>query len=144
VSRAADELGADVVAPEAIYDAPAEIFAPCALGAILDDATVPRLRAAIVAGSANNQLARPEHGRALAARGILYAPDYVINAGGIVNIAHEGRHYDRDAAFRHVARIAETLAAVFDAARRRDIPPSEMADAMAEQRMASAAPLRAA
>jgi leucine dehydrogenase len=144
VRRAARVFGADAVAPNAIYDAPADIFAPCALGAVLDGDTVRRLKAAIVAGSANNQLARPEHGKALAARGILYAPDYVINAGGIINIAHEGAGYDRERAFAHVARIGETLREVFGRAEAERIPTSEAADRLALARLAVDPPRKAA
>jgi leucine dehydrogenase len=143
VRRAEHVLGADAVVPAAIYDVPCDIFAPCALGAILNEQTVRRLRAAIVAGSANNQLARSEHGRALAARDILYAPDYVINAGGIINIAHEGRGYDRERAFAQVARIHDTLHEVFAYAESKGVPTNVAADLLAEQRLA-AVPRKAA
>ncbi len=85
----ADELGAAVVASDAIMATPCDVFSPNALGAILDEAGIAALHCAVVAGGANNQLARAEHGAALAARGILYAPDYVINAGGIISVATE-------------------------------------------------------
>jgi len=85
----AGELGGETVAADAIMDIECDVFSPCALGAILDDAGIARLRAPIVAGGANNQLARPQHGPKLAARGILYAPDYVINGGGIIAVALE-------------------------------------------------------
>jgi leucine dehydrogenase len=144
VHRAVAELGAEAVAPEAIFTAPADVFAPCALGAVLDDATVPLLGAPVVAGSANNQLARPEHGAALARRGILYAPDYVINAGGIINIAHEGPGYERERAMAHVARIHDTLAELFGYADAERLPTSEAADRLAEARLRAAAPRKAA
>lgn len=89
VARLAEELGAEAVAADTIMDVPCDVFSPNALGAILDDAGIARLRAPIVAGGANNQLARAEHGPKLAARGILYAPDYVINAGGIIAVTLE-------------------------------------------------------
>ncbi|HYP53012.1 MAG TPA: Glu/Leu/Phe/Val dehydrogenase dimerization domain-containing protein, partial [Pyrinomonadaceae bacterium] len=85
VARVVEECDAEAVAPEEIYDAPADIFAPCALGAVINDETLPRLRAEIVAGAANNQLREARHGDALHERGVLYAPDYVANAGGIIN-----------------------------------------------------------
>jgi leucine dehydrogenase len=135
VRRAEATFGADAVSPEAIFDAAADVFAPCALGAIVDDDTVRRLRVAAVAGSANNQLARPEHGRILAERGILYAPDYVINAGGIINIAYERPAYDRERAFAHVARIAQTLDEVFTRAEAERLPPSDAADRIAADRV---------
>jgi leucine dehydrogenase len=138
VRRIVEEFGATAVAPEAVYDQNVDVFAPCALGAVLNDDTVPRLKASIVAGAANNQLARPEHGRALAARDILYAPDYVINAGGIIHIAHEGPSYDRAAAFRHVARIYDTLLAVFARADQEKVATSDAADRIAAQRIAAA------
>jgi leucine dehydrogenase len=137
-ARAAEveaEFGAKVVAPERIVDEPAEVFAPCALGAVINDATVARLKTAIVAGAANNQLDRPDHGRALAARSILYAPDYVINAGGIINIAHEGPNYDRQTAFRHVARIRETLLGIFSRAETEGLTPEESANRIARERL---------
>jgi leucine dehydrogenase len=135
VERAVRELGARGVAPEAIYDAEAEIFAPCALGAVINDRTLPRLKVAIVAGSANNQLAEARHGVDLAKAGILYAPDYAINAGGVINISHEGRGYDKDTAFRHVARIHDTLREIFRRAEADRIPTAQAADALALERL---------
>jgi leucine dehydrogenase len=138
IGRAVRDFGAAAAAPEAIFDAPAQVFAPCALGGALDADTVPRLRAVVVAGSANNQLATPEDAARLSARGILYAPDYVINAGGIINIAHERRGYDRGRAFAHVARIHDTLAALFARAEAEGVTPAEAADRIAEERIAGA------
>ncbi len=134
------ELGATVVPPDAVLDVAADVFAPCALGGIIDDETVARLRVAVVAGSANNQLAESRHGAALAARGILYAPDYVINAGGVINVAHEplgrpGRRYDRERAFAQVAAIGPTLAAIFERAAREGLPTDVVADHIAEERL---------
>ncbi len=131
------EFAAEAVAPEAIYDIPAEIFAPCALGAVINDDTLPRLRTSIVAGSANNQLAEARHGGALAKRNILYAPDYVINAGGVINISHEGAGYSKDEAVKHVARIHATLSEIFRRADAESIPTSEAADALALERLNS-------
>ena len=142
-ARAAASFGAAIVAPGAIYDVAADLFAPCALGAVVNDATIGRLKVAIVAGSANNQLAEDRHGAELAARGILYAPDYVINAGGLINVAHEplGRPdhpaYDREAAFAAVTRIGRTLAAIFERADREGLPTSQVADHIAEERLRS-------
>ncbi|MDA1097995.1 MAG: amino acid dehydrogenase [Proteobacteria bacterium] len=134
---ARDSLGAEVVDEDAIYDVAADVFAPNAMGAILNDQTIPRLRVCAVAGSANNQLAEDRHGAALAERGILYAPDYVINAGGIINISHEGPAYDRDAALAHCARIHDTLAEIFRRAKRESRPTNEIADQLAEERIAT-------
>jgi leucine dehydrogenase len=143
VERAVDELGASPASPETIHDAEAELFAPCALGAVVNDTTIPRLKVRIVAGSANNQLAEDRHGAALAERGILYAPDYVINAGGLINIAHEdrdgaGNGYDADAAMTHVASIRETLAEIFARADREGLPTNLVADRLAMERLRAA------
>ena len=134
-ARAADELGASVVAPADIYDQEAEIFAPCALGAVLDDDSVGRLKASVVAGAANNQLAEDRHGVALAERGILYAPDYVINAGGAINASRELIGYDRDDAYAAIEGIPATLLEIFARAEREDVPTSVAADRVAEQRI---------
>jgi len=135
VARARAEFSAAAVDPGDIIDVQSDVFAPCALGAVIDDQTIPRLRARIVAGSANNQLAEPRHGAALASRGVLYAPDYVINAGGVINISHEGPGYDEGQAFAHVARIYNTLAEIFDASERQHVPTSEAADRLARARL---------
>ncbi len=140
---ARDSLGAEVVGVDAIYDVAADIFAPNAMGAILNDQTISRLRVRAVAGSANNQLAEDRHGAALAERGILYAPDYVINAGGIINISHEGRAYDRDAALAHCARIHDTLAGIFRRAELESRPTNEVADQLAEEQIADRAAAQA-
>ncbi|MEQ9640839.1 MAG: Glu/Leu/Phe/Val dehydrogenase dimerization domain-containing protein [Alphaproteobacteria bacterium] len=138
LAAAKAELGASVVDPEAIYDVEADVFAPNALGAVLNDDTIARLKVAVVAGSANNQLAEDRHGAVLHRRGILYAPDYVINAGGIINISYEGPRYSQDAAFAHCARIHDTLAELFARAGQADLPTNEMADRLAEERLAHA------
>jgi len=118
-----------------IYDAPVDIFAPCALGAVINDETVPRLKAKIVAGSANNQLAEHRHGDELKARNILYAPDYAINAGGVINISYEyGGAYDREAAYRHIGGLGATLSAIFKRSRRLDISTNAAANHIAEDR----------
>ena len=134
VRRAVERFGATAVKPDAIYGIEADVFAPCALGAVINDDTVPRLKARIVAGSANNQLADDRHGAALMRRGILYAPDYVINAGGIINIAHEGPDYCQADALAHVARIRGTLTEIFARADAEDIATNVAADRVAEER----------
>lgn len=135
--RVAAELGAAVVPPDAIYDVACDVFAPCALGAIINDDTIPRLACRIVAGSANNQLKEPRHGDALRARHILYAPDFVINGGGVVNVADElhpdGYHPDR--AYQRVAQIGQQVAEVIRIAEREDIPTYEAADRLALARL---------
>jgi leucine dehydrogenase len=126
---AADACGGRSVPAQAILTEAADILAPCALGAVLDDDTIPGLRVQAICGAANNQLAEARHGRALAARGILYAPDYVANAGGIINVAHEVRgSYDPAAVNAHVARIPGTLDAIFIEATRSGDTPDAVAD----------------
>jgi leucine dehydrogenase len=136
VARVVEEFGATAVAPEAIYDVEADVFSPCALGAVINDDTLPRLAVSIVAGAANNQLAEDRHGAELARRGILYAPDYVINAGGVINISHEQMPggYDRERAFQHVARIHDTLMLVMERAERDGVPTNTAADRIARER----------
>ena len=118
-----------------------DVLAPCALGGVINDDTIPRLACQIVAGAANNQLLEDRHGAALHARGILYAPDYVINAGGLINIAQELEPggYDRARALARVEAIGATLAEVFERAARDGMPTHEVADRLARERIAPAA-----
>ena len=132
--QAGKELGATVVAPDEIFGLDVDVFAPCALGAILNDTTIPQLKASIVAGAANNQLAEARHGLELMKRGILYAPDYVINAGGIIDVYHERIGFDRSALLKHIEGIHDNLMEVFERAREEERPTGEVADAIAEER----------
>lgn len=132
--RAEQELGATAVSLDAIYDADVDVYAPCALGATLNEATIPRLKASIIAGSANNQLATSADGDRLAQRGILYAPDYVINAGGVIHIYHEGPDYNHDRAFAHVAGIGDVLGEIYALAETDGLPTYIAADRLAEQK----------
>jgi leucine dehydrogenase len=132
--QAGKELGATVVAPEEIFALDVDVFAPCALGAVLNDTTIPQLKAKIVAGAANNQLAEARHGVELMKRGILYAPDYVINAGGIIDVYHERIGFDRSALLKHIEGIHDNLMEVFERARKEERPTGEVADAIAEER----------
>ncbi len=143
---AARRFDARVVGAEEILEVPCEVFAPCALGAVIDDRSLPRLRCAVVAGSANNQLAAPRHGDGLHQRRILYAPDYVINAGGVINIAEELHPdgYRRERALQRLEVIGERLSEVFTRAERRDEPSHRVADAMAGEIVANARRARAA
>ncbi|MFA5939353.1 MAG: Glu/Leu/Phe/Val dehydrogenase dimerization domain-containing protein [Sinimarinibacterium sp.] len=134
VERCVKEFGARPVAMDQIIALDVDVFAPCALGAILDDASIPMIRARVVAGAANNQLARPQHDRALMERGILYAPDYCINAGGIIDIFYEGPNYDWATVETHLRRIGTTLAEIFERGRTEGRPTGEIADRMAEER----------
>lgn len=138
VARVVDEFGADPVDPDAIYDVECEVFAPCALGAIINDNTLRRLACRVVAGAANNQLAEDRHGDALDARGILYAPDYVINAGGLINVYGEIVGYGIDTAKEKAAGIYHTLLSIYDIARDEGIPTYRAADRLAQQRIQAA------
>lgn len=130
--RVAAELEATYVAPAEIYDARADIFAPCALGGVLNDETIPRLACEIVAGAANNQLLEARHADALAARGILYAPDYVANAGGVINGTIELLGWEPERARRKVQAIYNTLLEIFAAAEANRMTPARAADKLAE------------
>ncbi len=132
--RATDEFGAAVVATENIFALDVDVFAPCAMGAVLNDETIPQLKVSVVAGAANNQLAEARHGAELARRNILYAPDYVVNAGGIIDIYHERIGFDRAALIRHIDGIYDNLMEIFARARAEGRPTGEVADAIAEER----------
>jgi leucine dehydrogenase len=137
-SRARDvaaKTGAEVVAPEEILEIECDLLSPCALGGVLDEVTVARLRCRAVCGAANNQLRDDAIDGLLAARGVLYAPDFVANAGGIINIAEEFTGYSRERALASVARIEQTMARVFDLARESEVPPGAAAVAMAQERL---------
>lgn len=116
---------------------PCDVYAPCARGATLNDETIPRLACKVIAGCANNQLADVRHGKMLKDRGILYAPDYVINAGGIINVAVEllAAGYDEAAAMERIEGIRKSLAQVYEIARTEDVPTHEAADLLAERRL---------
>ncbi len=142
VKRVVDELGATAVSPEAIYDVKAEIFAPCALGGIINDDTLPRLKVEIIAGGANNQLGEERHGVELEKRGMLYAPDYVINGGGVINVYGELQGWTMERAKRKAQEIYDTMLRVFAIASRDKIPTYEAADRLAEERLKSVAALK--
>jgi leucine dehydrogenase len=128
--------GARIVAPAEIHSSPAEIYAPCALGGVLNDITIPQINAKIVAGSANNQLAEEtRHSELLAETGILYCPDYVINAGGLINVYHEMIGYDEYEEKAHLGEIAGTLKKIFDSAQSGGITPYLAAHAIGNERI---------
>lgn len=137
VERAVKEFAATSVKPDEIYDVDCDIFSPCALGGIINDETIPRLKAKVIAGSANNQLEKEEHGRILHEKGILYAPDYVINAGGVINVAEELAGYNRQRALNKVKSIYNILETVFEISRQKNIPTSIAANELAEKRIKS-------
>jgi leucine dehydrogenase len=136
--RAASEFGARIVEPEAIYNVDCDIFAPCALGGVLTEETVPRLRCGIVAGGANNQLADPGVGEQLRRAGILYAPDYVINAGGLINLSFELTMYDPEAARVRVKGIFDTMTGIITTAKQDGVSTADAADRMALARLDAA------
>lgn len=138
-ARAAADFDAGVTSAEAVHREPADVFAPCAMGGVLHDTSIAELAAQVVAGSANNQLAEDRHGEALKDRGILYAPDYVINAGGLIDIAHEGPDYSRDRVLAQVGRIGDTLAEIFRTAEAEGVATGRVADRMARERLDRAA-----
>jgi leucine dehydrogenase len=133
--RVVDEFGATVVDADEIYSVDAQVFAPCALGAIVNDDTIPQFRFEIIAGAANNQLAQERHGDLLHKRGILYAPDYVINAGGLINVYGELNDWTSDQARRKAGEIFDTLTQIFELAKQEGIPTHEAADRVAERRI---------
>jgi leucine dehydrogenase len=137
VRRAAEAFDAKIASPDTIVGAECDVLSPNALGAILNDTTLPQLKARVVAGGANNQLARDAHGAMLAERGILYAPDYVINGGGIIRVAAQIYDWSDEDAERRVRAIADTLSVIFKRADAERLPTSVIADRMAEERIAA-------
>jgi leucine dehydrogenase len=142
VKRVVEECGATAVGSADIYDVRADVFAPCALGAVINDATVNRLAVEIVAGAANNQLAEDRHGDLLEQRQITYAPDYVINGGGLINVNAELHAWAPERARSKAGEIYDTLLRVFEIAREEGIPSFQAADRLAEQRIAGIAQVR--
>ncbi len=142
VKRVVEETGAAAVGTNEIYDVRVDVFAPCALGAVLNDETIPRLQVEIVAGGANNQLAEDRHGDLLEARHITYAPDYVINGGGLINVNAELHGWAPERARSKAGEIYDTILRVFEIAREEGIPSYRAADRLAEQRIAAIAKVR--
>jgi leucine dehydrogenase len=136
--RLAEQLGARWIAPERAADADVEVLSPCALGGFLNEDTVPRLRCRVVAGAANNQLEDERIADLLSARGILWAPDFVANAGGIINIAEELDEYDAATARRRIRGIADTLREIFDNAESIGATPLTAAMELARRRLTAA------
>jgi leucine dehydrogenase len=142
LGRVVNQFGAIPISPENIYKVECDIFAPCALGGILNDNSIKKLRCKIIAGSANNQLEDERHGFALYKKGILYAPDYVINAGGLINVADELEGYNRQRALKTASKIYDNVARVLAISKRDKIPTHEAADRMAEERIRMVKELR--
>jgi len=141
VQRAVEEYGAEAVKCDEIYDTPVDVFSPCALEGAINADTLPRLKAKIICGTANNQMSHAT-GVEAARRGILYAPDYVVNAGGVMNVSLEIDGYNRERAMRLMRSIYHTLDKVFDLAEKEDIAPQFAADRMAEARISSIGKLK--
>lgn len=139
VEEARQRLKIEVAEPEAIYDVPCDIFAPCAMGAVLNDRTIPRLACRIVAGSANNQLEDISHAEALHERRIVYAVDYVINSGGLINVASELGGYDEAKARAKTAQIYQTMKRMLEIARTEGISTQRATQRMARDLLESVA-----
>jgi leucine dehydrogenase len=139
----ARRTGATVAAPSDIHAAACDVFAPCALGASLSARTIPALRCAAVVGSANNQLASEQDAQRITDAGVLYAPDYVVNAGGVINIAHERGGYDRIRAEERIRGIHQTVLEVLDLAEVEGVTTAAAADLLAERRIEAARAERA-
>ena len=137
VDRAVSEYGAEAVKPDEIHEVNADLFAPCALEGAISLDVLPRLKARIICGTANNQLANPEVGDELHARGILYAPDYAVNAGGVMNVSLEIDGYNRERAMRLIRSIYHNLGRIFALSQRENIAPQRAADRIAEARIQS-------
>lgn len=139
-AEVAERLGADVIDPSAVADAACDVLAPCAMGALVDDTTLPRLRCRIIAGGANNVLAEPGHAAALAARGIMYAPDFCVNAGGLIFLEEQLLGHERARAEQRVRQVGDRVAEVIAEARRTNATTTDAAVELARARLRTTAP----
>lgn len=139
VNKAVEELGATAVGLDEIYDVDCDIFAPCAMGAIINDETIERLKCKVVAGSANNQLAEERHGDLLEEKGIIYVPDFVINSGGVINVFEELKGYNADRALARASAIYDSVTRIFEIAKEENISNELAAEKLAEERIAAMA-----
>ena len=142
VQRAVDDYGAEAVSADDIYDVDADIYSPCALGGTVNEQTLERLKCKIICGAANNQLSTNEIGDEVQKRGILYAPDYAVNAGGLMNVSLEIDGYNRERAMRMLRTIYFNLGRIFEISKRDNIPTYMAADRMAEERINAIGKLR--
>lgn len=137
------QIKGEFVHPDKIYDVDADIFCPCALGAIVNDETIPRMKFKIIAGGANNQLAdENKHGRILMEKGIIYAPDYAINAGGLINVANELEGYHPERAMKQAGQIYDTIRTILSIAKEHKIPTHEASNKLAEERIKTIGKIR--
>jgi len=135
VDRAVQDYGAEAVGLDEIYDVNADVYSPCALGGTINEQTLPRLKAKVICGAANNQLANNAIGDEVEKRGILYAPDYAVNAGGVMNVALELDGYNRERAMRMMRTIYHNLGRIYEISERDGIPTYKAADRLAEERI---------
>ncbi len=142
IDKAVNEYGAEAVGLDEIYDVPADVYSPCALGGTINEQTLERLKAKVICGSANNQLASDAMGEEVQKRGILYAPDYAVNAGGVMNVSLEIDGYNRERAMRMMRTIYHNLTRIFEIADRDGIPTYKAADRLGEERIASIGKLK--
>ena len=142
VKRAVDEFGCEAVGLDEIYDVNADVYSPTALGGTVNENTLPRLKCKIICGAANNQLANDEIGLEVEKRGILYAPDYAVNAGGLMNVSLEIDGYNRERAMRMMRTIYYNLGRIFEISQRDKIPTFKAADLMGEERINTIGKLR--
>jgi leucine dehydrogenase len=141
ITRATSKYPIEIVSPDKIYDVSCDIFSPNALGAIINKDTIPRIKAKVIAGASNNQLATNEDGDILHKKGVIYTPDYVINGGGLINIYHEGGmrgEYSHKEAFDHVAGIGKTMTQILERSKSTNTPSYLVADHIAEERIEKA------
>ncbi len=137
VAKVRDDFGATACAPDDIYDVDMDIFAPCALGGVINDETIEKLNCKIIAGAANNQLDdEHKHGVLLHQRGICYAPDFVINAGGLMNVYEELEGYNRERALQKVSKLYDAITNILEMSKAKDIPVYKAANTVAEERIA--------
>ncbi len=135
VRRCVNEFKAEAIPPEDIHKVQCDIFAPCALGAVINDTSIEELQCKIVAGAANNQLAESRHGVELKEKGIIYAPDYVINAGGLMNVYEELAGYNQDRALKRVDQLFYRITNILETAREKNISSKAAADVVSERRI---------
>lgn len=141
VEKAVKELGATAVGLDDIYSVDCDIFTPCAMGAIINDDTIEQLKCKVVAGSANNQLKEERHGDMLAEKGIIYVPDFVINAGGVINVFEEMQGYNEERAMGRASAIYDSVTRIFEIAKEENLSNAHAADKLAEERIAAIAKL---